>query len=218
MKVNDVNPNLFSTSGSPGAEQSSKEEFLTLLVAQLENQNPLEPQSGAEFIAQLAQFASVEQSEQTNSLLAQIQSEQVSASNAGMAAFVGQEGSFNTDTLQIDGDATNLPPVGFEVISGSPKARAVVTDANGNEVRTIDLGTLRPGDQQLEWDGKDALGQSVAPGNYKIEIRLENSEGAESTVPTTVSGTIESLDFSTGSPMLRIGGALFAPADVLSIR
>ncbi|MBL4635570.1 MAG: hypothetical protein JKY56_17045 [Kofleriaceae bacterium] len=199
-------------------EQSSKQEFLTLLVAQLENQNPLEPQSGSEFIAQLAQFASVEQGEQTNSLLSQIQAEQVSASNAGMAAFVGKEGSFKTDTLQIDGDSTTLPGVGFEVLSGSPKARAVITDENGKEVRSVDLGTLRPGDHQLEWDGKNSLGQAVDPGRYKIEIRLEDTEGAESTVPTTVSGTIESLDFSTGYPMLRIGGALFAPADVLSIR
>jgi len=218
MKVNELNPNLFSPRTQPSAQKTSKEEFLTLLVAQLENQNPLEPQSGSDFIAQLAQFASVEQSEQTNSLLTQIQAEQVSASNAGMAAFVGKEGSFNTDTLQIDGDPVNLPKVGFEVISGSPKARAVITDENGKAIRTVDLGTLRPGDHQVEWDGKDELGSAVPPGKYRIEVRLEDSEGAESSAPTSISGTIESLDFSTGYPMLRIGGALFAPANVLSIR
>ncbi len=218
MRINDGIATAFSAPKTVEPKKSSKDEFLTLLVAQLENQNPLEPQSGAEFIAQLAQFASVEQSEETNSLLSQIQVEQVSASNAGMAAFVGKEGSFRTDTLQIDDSQAKLPSVGFEVNSGSPNTHALVYDEEGNEVRRIDLGTLRPGKHDVSWDGKNDSGQAVKEGRYRIEVIATDTEGGESSLPTNMSGKIESLDFSTGYPMLRIGGALFAPADVLSIR
>lgn len=217
MQVTDVtNPGLSGSSQIP-VEKSSKEEFLQLLVAQLENQNPLEPQSGADFIAQLAQFASVEQSEETNTLLADMRAEQVAASSAALAGFVGKQASFRTETLRLDDVEAGVPDMNYELSAAAPNAQAVVIDAEGNEVRSIDLGALPPGEHTVQWDGKNKLGQTVKDGDYRIEIRVEDAEGNENTVPANVSGVIDSLDFSQGFPMMRIGGALLAPADVLSI-
>ncbi|MCP4448384.1 MAG: hypothetical protein GY811_24040 [Myxococcales bacterium] len=217
MRVNDVaNPGLSGPYQQP-VEKSSKEEFLQLLVAQLENQNPLEPQSGADFIAQLAQFASVEQSEETNTLLADMRAEQVSASSAALAGFVGKNASFYTDTLHLDEPGEGIPAMSFETSSAAPEAKAVILDSEGNTIRSIDLGALPPGEHSLQWDGKDRLGQTVKEGDYRVEIRVEDADGNEVTVPTSVGGVIDSIDFSQGYPMMRIGGALLAPADVLSI-
>lgn len=217
MRIDDVSTNPLSAGPSAPAQKSSKEEFLLLLVAQLENQNPLEPQSGAEFIAQLAQFASVEQSEETNTLLAEMHAEQVAAASAGMANFVGKNAKFNTGTMHVDDSAQGVPPVDFELETGSAKARAVVLDAAGKEVRQLDLGALPPGAHSFQWDGRDELGQPVDSGDYHIEIRVEGAEDSLDAVPTSISGVVDAIDFSKGYPMMRIGGALFAPGDVLSI-
>jgi flagellar basal-body rod modification protein FlgD len=72
-----------TTVGSPN-------EFLRLFIAQLANQNPLDPQDGAEFVAQLAQFTSVEQAAETNRRLEEILAGQMSVSNASLAGFVGR--------------------------------------------------------------------------------------------------------------------------------
>ncbi len=216
MRIDDVSSSGITTPPPP-AEKSSKEEFLLLLVAQLENQNPLEPQSGAEFIAQLAQFASVEQSEETNALLADMRAEQVSASSAALAGFVGKEGSFRADTLHVDDAGAGIPSIGYELTAGTTNAHAVVLDQEGNVMRDIDLGALPPGDHSLEWDGNDTLGQPVSAGDYRIEIRAADADGNSSVVQASVSGVIDSIDFSRGYPMMRIGGALLAPSSVLSI-
>ncbi len=216
MRIDDIT-NSGNTSPPPPVEKSSKDEFLLLLVAQLENQNPLEPQSGADFIAQLAQFASVEQSEETNVLLADMRAEQVAASSAALAGFVGKDASFHMDTLHVDDAEAGIPSIGYELTSGTTNARVVVLDEEGSIVREMELGALPPGKHSLEWDGNDTLGQSVSPGNYRIEVRVDDADGNSSVVQASVSGVIDSIDFSRGYPMMRIGGALLAPANVLSI-
>lgn len=217
MRIDEVAANPLMTRPEEKVENSSKEEFLRLLVAQLEHQNPLEPQSGAEFVAQLAQFASVEQSEETNTLLGNMHAEQISASSAAMAGFIDKTGTFSTGEMMVDDPSRGLPAVGFELGEGAERLEAVVLDQNGKEVRHIDLGGLPAGEHSLEWDGRDDLGQPVVEGAYHIEVRSEADDGSKTNHSTQISGLIESIDFSNGYPMMRIGGALFAPGDVSSI-
>lgn len=217
MQINNIAGSLASPTSQNATQKSSKEEFLTLLVAQLENQDPLEPQSGAEFVAQLAQFTAVEQSEQTNALLAEMHAEQVSAAGASMAAFIGKSGRFATSVMEIDNAGKGVPQVSFDLGAGAKNVEAIVRNAEGDEVRRIDLGAMPPGEHSFQWDGKNRVGQDVTPGAYRIEISVSGDEGEPQNISTTIEGVIDAIDFSNGFPMMRIGGALFAPGDVLSI-
>lgn len=216
MRVDGLTAGTQATSG-PQEAKSSKDEFLKLLVAQLENQNPLEPQDGAEFVAQLAQFSAVEQSEMTNEHLAALQAEQSAASSAALANFVDKSATFSTDSVYVDDPGGGVPEAEFELGARAKSVRAVVLDESGKPVRTLDLGGLPPGKHTALWDGTDSLGKPVDPGRYRVEITSEAEDGTQATISTRFSGTVSAVDFSTGTPMMRMGGAMFSPSDVSSI-
>src|SRR5947207_9140075 len=90
----DPSPSTAATGLSGGA---SKDQFLRLLVAQLQNQDPLDPQKGADFIAQLAQFSTLEQSTQTNQVLSQIEAGQASLAQQSVMSLVGRTIAARTD-------------------------------------------------------------------------------------------------------------------------
>lgn len=197
---------LHTPSASP-AEDSSRDEFLRLLVAQLENQNPLEPQSGAEFVAQLAQFAAVEQGAVANDRLSTIAAEQASASNAAMAGFVGKTATVSAGSLQIDGPGA-VPDLSVEVDDAAAKVKVVVTDQAGNEVRTIDIGAQAEGDVSVPWDGTDSRGIPVEEGAYTLTVQAEAKDGTSITGRVTMNGVIDALSFEGGLPLMRIGSTL----------
>jgi len=205
-----------ATSGTPTAA-SSQQEFLQLLVAQLENQNPLEPQSGAEFVAQLAQFAALEQVALTNDKLGVIQTEQAAAADASLASFVGREATAIADTIAID-DPGAVPPMAVELDDAIKSGSVVIKDANGDVVRELPLGASAAGEIPITWDGKDAKGVAVEEGSYSIEIEATATEGTPVDARARLTGAITALEFINGQPRLRVGGAHIPPGSILSIR
>src|SRR5688500_15812435 len=123
----------------------SSDEFLRLFVAQLENQNPLDPQDGAEFVAQLAQFSAVEQAAETHRRLADILVGQMSVSNASLAGFVGKTGTVAGDQFNLSGKGSDFPAMGVELDQPAAKVEIVIRDANGNPVKRIELGPQEAG-------------------------------------------------------------------------
>lgn len=204
-----------STSAAP---VGSADEFLKLFVAQLENQNPLDPQNGAEFVAQLAQFSSVEQAAKTNERLEQILAGQMSASNAALAGFVGKTGTFAGDAFTVTGKGDGMPALGLDLGQPASKVRVVIRDATGHQVKAIDLGPQPAGRVSVPWDGKNDLHGDLTHGTYTVEVTATGTDGKSAVTSTTLmSGLIEAIDFIDGSPRLRLGAVSASPSDVLSI-
>jgi len=217
MRIDDTtNPSSPLATHTAAAKPSQKDEFLRLFVAQLQNQNPLDPQTGAEFVAQLAQFASVEQGAAANERLAAIQAEQASIASANLAGFVGKTATVLADSFQVTGAGTP-PAISVDLEGAAKSVKVVIKDASGNEVRTIDLGAAAAGTRQVNWDGKDAQGVALAEGSYQVEVRAEAADGSAVTATPKLSGVIEAIEFESGAPMMRIGGLLVTPASVLAI-
>ena len=211
--------------GTPGvgappldkASQSPKDEFLRLLVAQLEHQNPLEPQSGADFIAQLAQFASVEQSTATNSLLASIQAEQAAAGNLEVAGLAGKTVSLNANSFEYDGKTEGVPDLSIDLASPAEEMDVVIYDANGNEVNRFKMGAQKSGEVQVPWKAVDKKGVALEAGAYSIQVEATNADGVPVEGVARLRGTIDVVDFSKGFPLLQVGGISIAPSQVLTI-
>lgn len=200
---------------SGSARGAPKDEFLRLLVAQLRHQNPLEPQDGAAFVAQLAQFASLEQMTETNGRLASLEAGQSSQLRAGFSDLVGKR-------VTVAGDRVKLPFVdglshGFELDGPAKSSELVVYDESGNEVRRMELGPKAKGRHTFAWDGLGAEGQALPPGEYRFEVQAKGTGGESLRSTMLFHAVIDGVDFTGGSVRFRMGERTMSPSDILSI-
>jgi flagellar basal-body rod modification protein FlgD len=228
MHIGSTSAALTGTTGTTGpsstqppttaAPVGTSDEFLRLFVAQLEHQNPLDPQDGAEFVAQLAQFSAVEQAAKTNERLEQILAGQMSTSNAALAGLVGKTGTFNGDAFTVSGKGAGVPALGVDLGQAASKVKVVIRDATGHQIKAMELGPQPAGRVTLPWDGKTDLHGELVPGAYTVEVTATGTDGkSEVTSSTLLSGLIEAIDFIDGSPRLRLGAVSASPSDILSI-
>jgi flagellar basal-body rod modification protein FlgD len=162
-----------------------KEDFLTLLVAQLQNQDPLNPTDPTEFTAQLAQFSSLEQLIDINSNLDGM------SGGAGLMSSVGalgREVTARAEEVEYSGSPLEL---GYQLDRGATGVTLLVRDDSGNVVRTLEGTELDAGTHFLTWDGKTDSGTDVAQGAYSLSVveqRGDGSGGGTSLVRSTVTG------------------------------
>ena len=220
MRVDEA-PNLadaFPVSGAAQPEEpTAKDQFLRLLVAQLEHQDPLEPQSGAEFVAQLAQFAAIEVGMETNERLAAIEAGQETVSRTSLAGVVGRTITARADNIRIDPSAGPPPPLSIELAGAAESASVIVYDKAGNEVKRIDVGAAGAGRTSVAWDGTDKKGIPLAEGDYTIKVVATGKDGTQVTGQPLIEGLVNSLVFADGATLFSVGSLQVTPADIESI-
>lgn len=217
MSIDAINPTTGPTSTGPSGQlQGSKDEFLKLFMAQLQHQDPFAPTSGADMVAQLAQFSSVEQAKQTNTQLADLAASQASAASAGLSSLIGRDCNANVGTFSVDGKAGGLPPP-IDLASTTPTkgASLVIKDAQGKEVRKIPIpdGTTAG---QILWNGLDANGKPMAAGTYQMSID-QGTSTSNSTLTAQWHTRVDAVELTTEGPRLRMGNILLAPGDIRTI-
>lgn len=187
--------------------------FLTLLTAQLQNQDPLEPTDTAEFTRQLVQYSGVEQQINTNkNLETLIAMQQQSA--AGLAvSYVGKDviGPGNTARLS-DGAATWH----YGVPSGASEVAILVRDANGRVVYAAE-GAATPGINGFQWDGNDSRGNPMPDGIYSISVSGRAADGSAVTITPMIRGRVSAVDFVGTEPLLNVNGIGLPMSKVTSV-
>jgi flagellar basal-body rod modification protein FlgD len=153
--------------GNAAASGMGKEDFLKLLVAQLAHQDPLAPMENTEFVAQLAQFSSLEQLMGVNSNLGLLQVAQTAMTNSQVAGLIGREIEARGDTLN---HTSGPEAINFDLSSSAKEVTVKVRDAKGNLIRTIDAGSRIGGVNSVTWDGKDSMGNTMPAGTYSVEV------------------------------------------------
>ena len=200
-----------------GGASLGKQDFLNLLVAQLQNQDPLNPVDDKEFVAQLAQFSSLEQAMQTNERLGLLQNTSTALNNAQVAGLIGSTVEANGDKVAL-GDSRPLT-IGYTLGGDTAETTLTVRDSTGKAVRTMPLGGGKAGSHDVYWDGMDDNGNAMPNGAYTIEVSGKNASGAVVTTSTRVRGVVTEVTFENGSAELIIGasGQRITPADVISV-
>jgi flagellar basal-body rod modification protein FlgD len=167
-----------TTQGAQGNKEMGKDTFLTLLVTQLQHQDPLEPMENTEFTAQLAQFSSLEQLQSVNSNLNYLQLYMASLNNAQAMGFIGQEITAVGNSVHYDGEgSTNLT---YTLHGNAARVVINVFDKNGSLVRTKDMtdeAERTKGEHTYIWDGKDKSSDEVSQGEYTFEVLATDVEG-----------------------------------------
>ncbi len=154
-----------------------KNEFLELLVAQLNNQNPLEPQENGEFIAQLAQFSQVEGIEKLNTSMGSLLSGYQSSQALQASSLVGRKVIVPSDKAVVDTSETFKASLVLPVSSSNVYVN--VYDSAGKAVSRVNLGQQAAGNVSFMWDGKDSNGDLMPPGTYKFEAQATYPEGTK---------------------------------------
>lgn len=193
-----------------------KQAFLQLLVAQLQNQDPLSPMTGTEFVSQLAQFSVVEQA-----IAQSAQLELISLQLSGLASneainLIGKEVTVRGDTIAFDGDN----PTGFSVNLETEATTVTVTirDADGNAIRTMELGAQPSGPLTIPWDGTDDNGNTVPAGSYSVDISASDENGDPVSVTQDVTGIVVGVSFDKGYPEVELDSGATAPiSDLISV-
>ncbi|KPA91028.1 MULTISPECIES: flagellar hook assembly protein FlgD [Pseudomonas] len=195
-------------SSASGGQTLGKDAFLKLLVTQLKNQNPLDPQDNSAFVAQLAQFSSLEGITTLNSSVNNIASAFQSSQALQASSLVGRSVIVPTGKAVVD---TSKSFTGTAVVTGATdKTTLKISDSTGKVVRTIDLGAqTAAGNVPFVWDGKDDSGTLLSSGTYSFSATANLKGSADSTalvtnLPATVSSV--SLSQNGGEMMLNLAG------------
>jgi len=190
------------------------EEFLTLLVAQLENQNPLDPADTSQFTDQLAQFSQVEQLINVNDKLDEmVGGVEDSASNIDVNSFAGLTVTATVSSMTIDdGSVTS----GFYEVDEPAEVMVYVYDSNGTKVAALPQGEVQAGSYLISWDGTDDAGNSLNDGEYSYVVMANSGNGYEE-VESYLSGTVDAVSYQNGKGYLVISGVLVDPDDVTTV-
>lgn len=187
-----------------GNDTLGKEEFLKLLVTQLQYQDPLDPMDNTEFVAQLANFSALEQMQNLNDSFADQSTLIQSLNNTMAVSYIGREAVINADQISVTDDETGR--FGVYLADTASKVYVDIVDEGGSVVRSLTLGTMGAGSHEVTWDGLDSNGEKVPYGNYTIQVQAADADGAEITSLPVVIGMIESVAYEDGAAYFSIAG------------
>jgi flagellar basal-body rod modification protein FlgD len=191
-----------------------KDEFLTLLVAQLKNQDPLNPLESADFTAQLAQFSSLEQLFGMNESLTAIQESLETQESENVLDYIGKLVKTNDSTVFIqDG---NMESNAY-TLEDEAEVTIFVYDSEGAEVRRIYAGWKEAGQHDLSWDGKDNNGNLVRDGIYFFEVKAIDENGFVVPYDAHLTGEVTGVTYQNSIPYLMIGNKMVAPENVIEV-
>ncbi len=209
------------TATTQGSDAMDKDAFLELMIAQLRNQDPLDPMDGTEYAAQLAQFTSLEQltnlNESVNESIDANYYLTQSINNTLTATLIGNDVKLVSPVLQNAGQESIS--FGYQLPSDATNVKVEIYNENGALVRTIevDAENFSEGDHKLSWDFSDDNGTIVPNGQYTFNVTATDAEGEDLGVVTYGRGTIDGVKFSESGTTLIVDGIEYSLADVMEI-
>lgn len=207
-------------SGSASSEASAKlqddlNRFLNILVAQLKNQDPLDPLDANEFTSQLVQFASVEQQIYQNSNLEKMLNLQETSQISEMVNFIGNRVEFFGQKLPLENSAGKFS---YVMPAGVTTATVNIANSNGVNVFVADANTSQ-GKHTINWDGTDKNGRQLPDGEYTVRVSGKDAEGNLVEVEHLMTGAVKGAGVDNGVVKLFVGDSLIIGQDkILSVR
>jgi flagellar basal-body rod modification protein FlgD len=189
-----------ATSDTAQAAKDAADRFLTLLVAQLKNQDPLNPLDNAQVTTQMAQISTVSGINQLNDTVAALGASMGVTQYLQAASLVGHDVVIGGNDLALaDGSAQG----GLELAGAADHVTVTVTDDSGNVVRTMDLGAQKSGDQFFTWDGKTDAGTKAPDGHYTFSATA-TSAGKGVTFDTLMTARVQGVVSTSTGAMLQL--------------
>jgi len=175
------------------AKKLGQDEFLKLMTAQLQNQNPLKPMDNGQFLSQLAQFGTVngiqDLQKSVDTLATALQSNQALQAST----MVGRKVLVESPSVVLQAGQPASGSIDLPVSSGEVSLN--ITDANGQLVRSIPLGAQQAGQLAFTWDGLDDGGHTLPEGTYQLSAEATIND-QNTALTTLVEARVESVSLS----------------------
>ena len=181
----------------------NKEDFMKLLVAELQNQNPLEPKSNQEMGSSLAQFSQLDQLESMNSNIAKMVKTKDPTNRLYSASLIGK--NVKTESININHEKGKVDELSFQISNPASSVEIAILDNSGTEIKKIKLDSMPAGLNHYKWDGRSGDGNYVQSGRYTYEVSATSEHGASLAVARGVSGVVNSVEYSDDKVNLLLG-------------
>ena len=179
-----------------------QEDFMRLLLEELNHQDPMKPMDSKEFTVQLTQFSSLEGINDINTNLNNLLTFQQSMQNATVTNMIGK-------TVTVDGNSTHLngsANMSYDLAEDAVKVNVTIRDDIGKVVRIVNLDAQEAGSSEYIWDGKDDMGNQLVDGSYTFEVDAVDEAGDYIPVSTTSAGHVSGISFENGMTYLVLDG------------
>jgi len=202
--------------------QMGKDEFLKLLLVQMQNQDPMSPMDSQDFSSQIAQFSQVEQLEQMSKSLTKSNEIDLmltqAITNTMSTTLVGKRAKTLGNQVMITKE--NKAEVSFNLSRSASNVKITVKDDDGKIVRTIEKTGMVKGDHTIDWDGLDKNGNKLSKDKkYTYTVEATDSNGKPVKTDTYMLGIIQGVEYSGNSTLLLLNTGQKAPfSSVLEIK
>lgn len=206
-----------------GDSELNQQDFLNLLVTQLQNQDPLNPVDNAEFMSQTTAFSQLNEMTNMNSSLTKMldllsmQAYNNSSLTAG-TGFIGKEIEYQTNTVTVGGDSLQNIAFYLESDAVAGKSQINVYNEEGSCVAIVKPDKdLTSGQNIIHWDGSGVGGVEVPDGTYYFEVQAYNSAGEQVAVQEYGTGIVQGVKMSNGVLYFDIGTGVVSSEYVYSV-
>ncbi len=193
----------------------NKDDFLNLFVAQLKNQDPLNPTNSDQLLSQLSSITQVEQSYNQNANLTALLTAQNNSAAMSAAGLIGATVQANGNAVSFDGSTPTT--MQFNLSTAANSATVTIADSTGKTVATTTTGALAAGIQTLSWGGTDSSGNKLPAGTYTFSVNATTAGGSVVPSTTYTTGTVSGVSYSGATPTLTIGSATVNLADIIGV-
>lgn len=199
-----VDPTLLATmnptSTTKSTAQAAQDRFMTLLVTQMKNQDPLNPLDNAQVTSQLAQLSTVTGIEKLNDTMNAMSSSFQSSQGLQAASMIGHGVVVPGSNVELkDGKSV----LGFDLPQSADSVRVQIKDATGAVVRTLSANAMTAGMNSMTWDGKNESGSLLANGNYQFSV-LASAGDKKLDVTNLSFGMVSSVSFGKQGTQLSV--------------
>jgi flagellar basal-body rod modification protein FlgD len=216
MTVSGAGSASSSSGGSSSLPSStiSSQDFLSLLVSELRNQDPMNATSVTDFINQMTAYTNFSQQQSINSNLSALAGAFSSLVTLNSVNYIGHQVEAKTDTAELsNGSAT----FGYSLSAAATDVSITIKNAAGKTVWT-GTGTGNAGSNTLTWDGKDSDGKQLLDGGqYTIGVTATDAVGNSVFNYSTITGVVTGLDTSTGAPTLTVNGVPVSVSNIIGV-
>jgi len=189
-------------------------DFLTLLVAQMQNQDPLNPTDSTEWTSQLAQYSQLEQSMNLNTTMDKLVDGQKSSERLSALSLIGKQAVVEGSTFELgDGPVE----IGYRVDGTASDIKLHIEDSNGRRVSTLYPSDQTSGNHFLTWQGKDQFGAQLPAGEYTIVVEAQSTEGGTVGISPLVRTDVTGVDLGESGAVLLTNVGEFSLSDIYGV-
>jgi flagellar basal-body rod modification protein FlgD len=194
----------------------NKDDFLKLLVTQLKNQDPLNPQDSSEFVTQLAQLSQVEQTYNINNNLQGLLAVQNSANSLSSVSLIGKV--ITAQGSQVALTSGSPTTVGMNLPSAVTGVSVEIKDASGKVVRTLTQGATAAGVSSMTWDGRGDANQVLPSGTYSFTVSGTDASGEKIQGTPMIQGQVTGVRLSGATLVLTVNGQDVPLSSVIEVK